>query len=108
MKGEVSCVAQGAHGLQFASGPDRSSSLVTGILDLDQPGSRVVRIIGTDTRGHVAHLTLYGFAVEPLSKTTFYFSIAVLVLVDLLQSRYQRKLEAQRTIQQNAVASSEA
>ncbi len=46
--------------------------------------------------GHVADLKLFGYAVEPLSKTTFYFSIAVLVAVDVLQSRYRKKLEARR------------
>ena len=31
-----------------------------------------------------------------MSKTTFYFSIAVLVVVDIIQSGYQRKLAAER------------
>jgi hypothetical protein len=35
---------------------------------------------------------LFGYHVEPLSKTTFYFSISVLVLVDLVQTKYQNKL----------------
>ena len=44
----------------------------------------------------MAHLKLFGYPVEPMSKTTFYFSIAVLVIVDIIQSRYQKKLAAQR------------
>lgn len=44
--------------------------------------------------GHLAHLTLFGNEVTPMSKTTFYFVIAILVVVDLVQGRYQRKLIA--------------
>jgi hypothetical protein len=45
---------------------------------------------------HVAHRHLFGFAVEPMAKTIFYFSICVLVGFDLLQSRYQNRLAAER------------
>ena len=34
--------------------------------------------------------------VEAMSKTTFYFSIAVMVLVDIAQTRYQKKLDKER------------
>ena len=37
-------------------------------------------------------LKLFGHEVQPMSKATFYFVISVLVLVDLVQSRYQKKL----------------
>jgi len=47
--------------------------------------------------GHVAHLKLFGYAVEPLSKATFYFSIVMLVAVDIIQSGYQRKLDRMRS-----------
>lgn len=46
--------------------------------------------------GHLAHLELFGNAVTPMSKTTFYFVIAVLLCVDIVQSRYQRKLNARK------------
>ncbi len=42
--------------------------------------------------GHLAKLVLFGGEVHPMSKATFYFVIAVLVLTDIVQSRYQRKL----------------
>jgi hypothetical protein len=42
--------------------------------------------------GHLAHLKLFGNEVTAMSKTTFYFVIAVLVLIDIVQSRYQKKL----------------
>ncbi len=48
-------------------------------------------------------LHLFGYAVEPMSKTTFYFAIAVLVLVDVIQSGYQKKLDAMRAREQNTV-----
>lgn len=46
--------------------------------------------------GPGAHISLFGFPIEPMSKATFYFSIVVLVIVDVLQSGYQKKLATQR------------
>ncbi|MGC6487866.1 MAG: TerC family protein [Planctomycetota bacterium] len=46
--------------------------------------------------GHLAELTFFGHAIEPMAKSTFYFVIAVLVLVDVVQGRYQKKLLAQK------------
>ena len=56
----------------------------------------IVGVMLLSEGGHKAHLTLFGSPVEPMTKTTFYFSVAVLVLVDIVQSRYQKKLLAQR------------
>lgn len=42
--------------------------------------------------GHVAHLHIMDNEITQMSKTTFYFVLVVLVLVDVIQSRYQRKL----------------
>ncbi len=52
----------------------------------------VVGIMLLSEGGHLAHLKLFGNAVEPMSKTTFYFVIGVLVITDVVQSRYQRNL----------------
>ena len=52
----------------------------------------IVGIMLLSEGGHLAHLKLFGNDVTPMSKTTFYFVIFVLVAVDLVQSRYQRKL----------------
>lgn len=54
----------------------------------------IVGIMLLSEGGHLAHLHLFGHAVTPMSKTTFYFVISVLVLVDVVQSRYQKKLLA--------------
>ncbi len=58
----------------------------------------IVGIVLLGEGGHVAHLQLFGYAVEPMSKTTFYFSIAVLVAVDVIQSGYQKKLKMQKAV----------
>jgi len=65
----------------------------------------IVGVVLLGEAGHAAepHLHLFGFAVEPMSKTTFYFAIAVLVAVDIIQSGYQKKLDARRARAQAAV-----
>ena len=56
----------------------------------------IVGIVLLGEGGHEAHLKMFGYAVEPMSKSTFYFSIAVLVAVDIIQTGYQKKLAATR------------
>jgi predicted tellurium resistance membrane protein TerC len=46
--------------------------------------------------GHIAHLAFFGFPVEPMSKTTFYFVVGALVVVDIIQGRYQKKITAEQ------------
>ncbi len=57
----------------------------------------IVGVVLLGEGGHVAHLKLFGHYVEPMAKTTFYFSMAVLVMVDVLQSKYQKKLDVERS-----------
>jgi predicted tellurium resistance membrane protein TerC len=56
----------------------------------------IVGIVLLGEGGHQAHLLLFGYPVEAMSKTTFYFSVVVLVAVDIIQGGYQRKLDRQR------------
>jgi len=56
----------------------------------------IVGVVLLGEGGHVGHMKFFGYPIEPLSKTTFYFSIAVLVLVDIVQSKYRKKLETER------------
>ena len=56
----------------------------------------VVGIMLLSEGGHLAHLQLMGQAVMPMSKATFYFVITVLVLTDVVQTRYQKKILAKR------------
>ena len=46
--------------------------------------------------GHLAHLEIFGNPITPMSKTTFYFVIFILVVVDLVQGKYQKKLLSSR------------
>jgi len=52
----------------------------------------VVGIMLISEGGHLAHIKLFGNPIEAMSKTTFYFVIAVLVMTDIVQTRYQKKL----------------
>ena len=52
----------------------------------------IVGIMLVTEGGHLAHIKLFGNPVEPMSKTTFYFVIAVLIVTDIVQGRYQKKL----------------
>jgi len=54
----------------------------------------IVGVMLVSEGGHLAHLSFFGHDVIPMAKSTFYFVLAVLIVVDLVQSRYQRKLLA--------------
>ena len=60
----------------------------------------IVGIVLLGEGGHVAHLKLFGYQVEPMAKSTFYFSIFVLFAVEIIQSGYQKKLAAERAHEQ--------
>jgi predicted tellurium resistance membrane protein TerC len=61
----------------------------------------VVGIMLLTEGGHLAHLKIAGNPIESMNKTTFYFVIAVLVLCDVVQGRYQRKLMAEKARKAN-------
>ncbi len=52
----------------------------------------IVGIMLLSEGGHLAHLKFFGNPVTPMSKTTFYFVIVSLVLIDIVQGRYQKNL----------------
>ena len=54
----------------------------------------IVGIMLLTEGGELSELIIMGNPIEKMSKTTFYFVIIILVLVDLVQSRYQKKLFA--------------
>ena len=56
----------------------------------------IVGVLLISEGGHKAHLSFFGHPVEAMSKTTFYFVIAVLVIIDVIQGRYQKKLMAEK------------
>jgi predicted tellurium resistance membrane protein TerC len=56
----------------------------------------IVGILLLSEGAHLAHLHLFHHEITAMSKATFYFVIFVLVMIDIVQSRYQRKLLAAR------------
>lgn len=52
----------------------------------------VVGILLVSEGGHLAKLKLAGHEIHAMSKATFYFVISVLVLTEVVQSRYKKKL----------------
>lgn len=66
----------------------------------------IVGIMLVSEGGHLAHLKLAGYAVEPMAKSTFYFVLIVLIVVDVVQGRYQKKLIAQQKAKARSSADS--
>ena len=62
----------------------------------------IVGVMLVSEGGHLAHLHLFGQAVTPMAKTTFYFVLVILIVVDITQSRFQKKLLAQQAAEQHA------
>jgi len=52
----------------------------------------IVGIMLLSEGGHLAHMHIFGNAITPLSKTTFYFVIFILILIDVVQNKYQNNL----------------
>ncbi len=74
--------------------------LIVGVVLLGESGQAAVH--GLESMG-VPHdeaknaaLKLFGKEIVPMSKSTFYFSVIVLVAVEVIQSGYSRKLNAER------------
>lgn len=56
----------------------------------------LVGLMLTAEGAHIAHLDIFGYEIHPIEKATFYFVLAALVIVDVLQGRYQKKLELEK------------
>ncbi len=56
----------------------------------------IVGVMLVSEGGHLAHLTLFGVPVEPMAKSTFYLVLGVMVVVELVQGRYQKKILARK------------
>lgn len=52
----------------------------------------IVGIMLLSEGGHLAHMHLFGNPITPMSKTTFYFVIFILILIDVVQKKYQQNL----------------
>jgi len=56
----------------------------------------VVGIMLLTEGAHLAHLKFFGNEIQAMTKTTFYFVIATLLLTDIVQGRYQKKLAQEK------------
>lgn len=54
----------------------------------------IVGVMLVSEGGHKAHFAFFGHDIEAMQKSTFYFVIGVLIVVDIIQSRYQKRLLA--------------
>ncbi len=69
--------------------------LIVGVVLLGEAGPAA----GHAMQDEALNIRIFGYEIIPMSKSTFYFSIAVLVLVEIIQSGYSRKLAAERKTQ---------
>jgi predicted tellurium resistance membrane protein TerC len=84
-------------GLMMIQLADRVSSFLQKNRMVEVLGLFVLFVVGImllTEGGHLAELDLFGYRITPMSKATFYFVIFVLVVTDIVQSRYQRKIFA--------------
>ena len=70
--------------------------LIVGVVLLGEAGVAASHAMHDDT----LQMKLFGYDLIPMSKTTFYFSVVVLFAVEIIQSGYTRKLNAERAAQQ--------
>ncbi len=66
--------------------------LIVGVVLLGEAGPAAAHAMHDDN----LQIKIFGYDLIPMSKTTFYFSVVVLVLVEVVQSGYQRKLAKER------------
>jgi predicted tellurium resistance membrane protein TerC len=55
----------------------------------------LVGVMLTSEGAHIMHLAIFNYPIQPIEKATFYFVVAALVVVDMIQSRYQKKIMAE-------------
>ena len=56
----------------------------------------LVGVMLTSEAGHLGQLKFFGHEIHALSKSTFYFVLVILVIVDVVQSRYQKKINIEK------------
>ena len=70
--------------------------LIVGVVLLGEAGPAAAHAMHDDS----LQIKVFGYDLLPMSKTTFYFSVIVLVMVEIVQTGYQRKLAAERAQEQ--------
>ena len=66
--------------------------LIVGVVLLGEAGPAAAHAAHDDS----LQIKVFGYELLPMSKSTFYFSVIVLVAVEIIQSGYKRKLDAER------------
>lgn len=66
----------------------------------------IVGIMLLSEGGHLAGINILGNPIQPMNKTTFYFIIVVLVLVDVIQGKYQKNIIKREQVQEALVKQS--
>ena len=56
----------------------------------------IVGIMLVSEGAHKAHLYCFNHEIHAMQKSTFYFVIVIMVLIDIAQSRYQKKLQVEK------------
>ncbi len=56
----------------------------------------LVGVMLTSEAGHLGQLKFFGSEIHAMSKSTFYFVLVILVIVDVVQSRYQKKINIEK------------
>ncbi len=56
---------------------------------------------------HVPPIDFFGIPIMPMRIKTFYFVIIVLVIVDLIQSKYQKKIIKLEQVEENGTSNNE-
>lgn len=72
--------------------------LIVGVVLLGEAGTAAVHA----THDAAMQIKVFGYDIIPMSKSTFYFSVIVLVIVEVVQTGYQRKLAAERAHTQDS------
>lgn len=68
--------------------------LIVGVVLLGEAGPAAAHAMHDDS----LQIRVFGYDLIPMSKTTFYFSVFVLFVVELVQTGYQRKLDHERQV----------
>jgi len=71
--------------------------LIVGVVLLGEAGVAAAHAAHDEALG----IHVFGYALIPMSKTTFYFAVLVLFAVEFLQTGYSRKLAAERHAEQS-------
>jgi len=56
----------------------------------------LVGVLLVSEGAHLAHMEIFGFKIDAMSKPTFYLVVGVLVVTDIISSKYQKRLWAQK------------